>query len=84
MTKYTNINQPVAVTAMGFGRNLQTFPRRIELDGASYTFVDAGIRAVIKRGSAIAQVITMSDGERLFRLKSDGRSSNWTLLGISQ
>lgn len=84
MSKLNNINRPVAITALGFGRDMRVLPRRIEFEGTSYTFVDAGIRAVIKRGGQIAQVLTMSDGERTFRLKSDGRGGAWTLLGISE
>ena len=84
MTKFNTINRPVAITALGFGRDMRVTPRRIEFDGSSYTFVDEGIRARIQRGSVISQVLTMSDGERMFRLKNDGMGGNWTLLGISQ
>lgn len=84
MSKFTTINRPVAITALGFGRDMRVTPRRIEYGGTSYTFVDEGIRARIKRGSVVSQVLTMSDGERMFRLKSDGRGGSWTLLGISQ
>lgn len=81
MSKLNTINRPVAITALGFGRDMRILPRRIEFEGISYTFVDTGIRTTIKSGGKIAQILTMSDGERTFRLKSDSRG--WTLLGIS-
>lgn len=84
MTKFNTINSPVNVTAMGFGRNLMTYPRRMEYGGTSYQFIDAGIRTVIKSGERIAQILTMSDGIRDYRLRSDSHGCSWTLLGISQ
>lgn len=84
MTNTTTINTPVSVTAMGFGRNMRAYPRRIEFDGATYSFVDTGLRAVINTGGKIAQTLTMSDGLRNFCLRSDNSGSSWMLLSISQ
>lgn len=84
MFKFTTINRPVAITALGFSRDMRVTPRRIELDGRSYTFVDEGIRTRVKRNGQLSQILTMSDGERMFRLRSDGRGGNWTLLGITE
>lgn len=79
----TTINTPVAVTALGFGRGMRAYPRRIEYDGISYNFVDAGIRLVVRSGERIAEILTMSDGERSYRLRTDSLSHGWTLLSIS-
>jgi hypothetical protein len=76
------INSPVAVTAIGFGRGLRTYPRRIEFEGKTYDFVDAGLRTVIRSGERIAQIFSMTDGANDYRLRSDG--SGWTLLSMSQ
>jgi len=43
--KTTSINSPVDVTAIGFGRGMRAYPRRIEFEGATYDFIDAGLRS---------------------------------------
>ncbi|RYF29333.1 MAG: hypothetical protein EOO17_01800 [Chloroflexi bacterium] len=83
MTKSNTINTPVAVTAMGFGRDMQAYPRRMEFNGGTYDFIDAGLRTVVRSGERIAQILTMSDGARDFRLRTDNRGGSWTLLSIS-
>lgn len=80
--KTSNINTPVTITSMGFGRDLRAIPRRMEYDGRTYDFVDAGLRTVIRKGEAIAQILTLSDGISNFRLRSDNRGGSWTLLSI--
>lgn len=82
MAKSITINSPVDVTALGFGRDLRTYPRRIEYEGATYDFIDAGLRTVIRSGERIAQIFTMTDGAHDYRLKSDGGS--WTLLSMTR
>lgn len=84
MTKSNNtINQPVLVTAMTFGRDMRAIPRRMEFQGTTYDFVDAGLRTVIRSGERMAQILTMSDGSQDFRLRSDNHGGSWTLLSIS-
>lgn len=77
------INTPVTITSMGFGRDMRAIPRRMEFEGRSIEFIDNGLRAVIQKGEKIAQIITMSDGDREFRLKSDNHGGSWTLLSIA-
>lgn len=84
MTKSTLINTPVSVTAIGFSRDMQSYPRRMEYNGTTYTFVDAGIRAVVRAGERIAQVFTISDGTHDFQLRSDNHGSCWTLVSMSR
>lgn len=81
MKKFTSINSPVSVTALGFGRGMRTYPRRMEFQGITYDFVDAGLRTTLSGGERAMSIFTMTDGTRDFRLKSDG--SSWTLLGIA-
>ena len=76
------INTPVDITAMGFGRDLRAIPRRMEYQGRSINFVDNGLRTVIKKGERMAQILTMTDGESSFRLRSDNHGGSWTLLSI--
>lgn len=75
------INIPVAVTAIGFGRGMRAYPRRIEFEGKTHSFVDAGLRTVIKNGTRITHIFTMTDGASDYCLRSDG--SGWTLLSMS-
>lgn len=81
MTKSITINSPVDVTAIGFGRGMRSYPRRIEYQGTTYSFIDAGLRTVIRSGERIAQIFTMTDGAHDYRLRSEG--SSWTLLSIN-
>jgi hypothetical protein len=82
MATSITINSPVDVTALGFGRDMRPYPRRIEFQGASYSFVDAGLRTVIRKGEKIAQIFTMTDGANDYRLRTDG--GNWTLLSMTR
>lgn len=83
MTK-TIINQEVAVTAVSFRRNFEPVPRRIEFGGQAYTFLDAGIRYLVKNGERVSQLFDMTDGTSNFRLRHDTGASNWTLVAISR
>lgn len=84
MKSITTINSPVYVTAMGFARDLRAYPKRIEFGGRSYSFIGEGLHAAIKNGTEIVQLLTMSDGEKRYHLRSDNYGSNWTLLSISR
>lgn len=76
------INTPVTITSMGFGRDMRAIPRRMEYEGRSIDFIDNGLRTIIQKGERIAQVLTMSDGDRDFHLRSDNHGGSWTLLSI--
>ena len=78
----TTINEEVAVTRMGFKKNLTAYPRRMEFRGSIYEFVDAGVRCLVRSGDRLAEIITMSDGQSFYRLRSDNHGGNWTLLSI--
>lgn len=76
------INEQVAITQMGFKKNLSAYPRRMEFQGTIYEFLDAGLRCLINTSGHIAEIITMTDGKHQFQLRSDNRGGNWTLLSI--
>ncbi len=82
MTKQTTINSPVQVTAFAFGRDLRAYPRRIEYMGTTHYFIDGGLRTVVRRGERTMHILTMTDGEQDYRLRSDG--DGWTLLSMSR
>lgn len=78
-----NVNKQVTITALGFRKNLASFPKRMEYDGDTINFIDAGIRCLVKYGSYIAEFFTLSDGESLFHLRLDKQNNYWTLISIS-
>ncbi len=77
-----NVNEQVAITQMGFKKNLATYPRRMEFRGAIYEFLDAGLRCLVSTGGRISEIITLTDGQSQFRLRTDNHGGNWTLLSI--
>lgn len=77
------INELVSVTVMGFKKDLAAYPRRMVYQGATYEFLDAGLRCLVRQGGRIAEILTLSDGRADFRLRSDNRGGNWTLLSIT-
>lgn len=74
------INSPVSITAIGFGRNMQPIPRRMEWGGRTYHFIDQGIRVISRRGKSSWSTFTMSDGRQSFFLRYHGDC--WTLLSV--
>jgi hypothetical protein len=81
--KKVHINEQVAITAIGFRKNLAAYPRRMEFRGNTYYFVDAGLRCQIRRGSCIAEIVILSDGRADYHLRTDDHGGNWTLLSIT-
>ncbi len=81
--KHITINEQVSVATMGFKKNLEAFPRCMEYNGTTYQFIDSGLNCIVRRGERIAQILTISDGSCLFRLRSDAKSGIWTLLSMS-
>lgn len=77
-----NINEQVAITQMGFKKNLAAYPRRMEFRGTIYEFLDAGLRCLVHTGGRVAEIITMTDGDKQFQLRSDNHGGNWTLVSI--
>lgn len=80
--KSVAINEQVAITQVGFKKNLSAYPRRMEFRGSVYEFIDAGLRCLVRTGDHIAEIITLTDGSSQFRLRSDNKGGNWTLLSI--
>jgi hypothetical protein len=82
------VNQEVNVTSMYFRsanpseRSLKGYPKRMEYEGREYTFVESGLRYLLKKGAQLFEVFDMTDGERAFRLKFDPEQLSWTLVGV--
>jgi hypothetical protein len=80
--KKVQINEQVIVTSIGFRKNLVAYPKRMEFRGVTYNFIDAGLRCLVRQGERIAEIVTLSDGDTDYRLKSENHDGNWTLLSI--
>ncbi len=77
-----NINEQVIVTALGFKKNLTAYPKRMEFRGVTYSFIDAGLRCLLRCGEHIAEFFTLSDGTTNYHLKYDQNNNGWTLISI--
>lgn len=76
------VNEQVAITQMGFKKNLSAYPRRMEFRGTIYEFLDAGLRCLVKAGNHMTEIVTMTDGKSQYQLRSDNNGGNWTLVSI--
>lgn len=84
MNKRNIINEQVAITSLGFYKNLEAYPKRMEYQGRTYNFIEMGLKCLIKQGEKIAQVMSLSDGACWYQLKYDQSSASWTLLAITR
>ncbi|MBC7546731.1 hypothetical protein H7171_03230 [Candidatus Saccharibacteria bacterium] len=77
-------DQEIEITAVYFrARNqqpLESYPRQIVYKGREYTFAEAGIRYLVKKGQEFIRLIDLSDGNDTFRLRCD--DNRWTLVGM--
>ena len=76
------VNEQVAITQMGFKKNLSAYPRRMEFRGTIYEFLDAGLRCLVTAGNHMTEIVTMTDGKSQYQLRSDNNGGNWTLVSI--
>lgn len=81
-----SLNTPeIQITALGFRNSpadkhrLESYPRRMVLDGREYTFIDSGMRYLIKKGQQLIKLFDVSDGSTMYRLRLEGES-RWTLV----
>ncbi len=82
------INQEVAITAWYFCRDhtaarLTGFPERMEFEGEQYYFTKSGVRCLVRKGCALAEVFRMSDGKQWYRLQFEPWRDVWTLMDVS-
>lgn len=84
MNKRDVINEQVAITSLGFYKNLESYPKRMEYRGRTYNFIEMGLKCLVRQGEKIAQVMSLSDGVAWYQLKYDQSSSSWTLLAITR
>lgn len=81
--KKISINEPVSVTSLGFRKNLVAYPKRIEFRGLTYDFIDMGLRCLVQSGGRIVEILTLSDGNSQYCMRSYNQGNDWTLLSIN-
>jgi hypothetical protein len=59
---------------------LNPVPQTITVDDRRYSFVDAGLRYLVKRGQHLVSLFDMTDGQNTFRLRNE--DDHWTLVSI--
>jgi len=78
-------NQAVDITAVYFRRRgqgtLESYPKRMLIEGQEYTFGESAMRYLIRQGQALIQLFDVSDGQRQYRLRLD-EQQRWTLVGM--
>lgn len=82
----TPMNTEIEVTALGFRRQnrqprLESYPKRMIWDDREYTFTEAGIRLLIRKGQELIKLFDMSDGQNTYRLRLD-EANHWRLVGM--
>lgn len=85
MTTKQFINQEVSVNSFNFQgkQQLRTIPKQITYNNRQVTFIDSGMRYILRKGQEITQLFDMTDGENNYRLKVDETNLRCTLLQIS-
>ncbi len=78
------VDQEVTINSVYFNnkKNLETFPKEMEFQGETYTFLNNGWRYLVHKGQEVVRVFSVTDGKADFRLKLDPSESHWTLLDI--
>ena len=78
------VNQEVTINGVYFKNNqdLETYPKAMEFNGQTYTFLNSGWRYLVHKGQEVIRIFNVTDGQSNFRLKLDPSESRWTLLEI--
>lgn len=78
----TMINKEIEVNSFAFTNKdgFSSIPRTITVDNRRYSFVDSGLRYLVKQGQHFVRLFDMTDGESTFRLRNE--DDHWTLVNI--
>lgn len=72
-------DQEINVTSYYFNAS-RCFPRAIEVEGQSLSFLENGLRCLVQKGQELIQIFNMTDGEKLYRLSFEPGNRTWKLL----
>jgi hypothetical protein len=81
----TYVNKEIEITSVYFTqkqdkRHLQGYPRRMVWGGREYTFLESGLRYLVRKGAELIQLFDMTDGDTVYRLRL--ADDQWTLVGM--
>jgi hypothetical protein len=78
------VDQEVTINSVYFNnkKELETFPKEMEFDGETYTFLNNGWRYLVHKGQEVVRIFSVTDGKADYRLKLDSSENHWTLLEI--
>jgi hypothetical protein len=79
-------NQEIEITSVYFRsgpdkRRFESYPKRMVYDGREYTFLESGMRYLVRKGQELIKLFDVSDGQMLFRLRLD-QENHWTLVNM--
>lgn len=76
-------HKEIQITSVYFRSNpeqhrLESYPKRMLLEGREYNFVESSMRYLIQKGQDLIRLFDVNDGQTSYRLRNEG--SNWTLI----
>lgn len=79
-------NTEIEITSVYFrnrpdDQRLASYPKRMVYEGREYTFLESGMRYLVRRGQALIKLFDVSDGQHLYRLRLDP-DNRWTLVNM--
>lgn len=79
-----DVNKEVVISGVYFKnkQGLEAFPKQMEFEGSTYTFLNSGWRYLVLKGQEVIKIFSVTDGKANYRLKLDSSRQNWTLLNI--
>ena len=86
METATLANTEIEITSVYFrsgpgDRRFEGYPKRMIYDGREYTFLESGMRYLIRKGQNLIKLFDVSDGQTSFRLRLD-QENRWTLINM--
>lgn len=78
--------QEIEVTSVYFRsspgkQRLDSYPKRMVYGGREYTFIEEGLRYLVKKGQEFIQLFDVTDGQTNYRLRLDA-NERWMLVGM--
>jgi len=62
-------------------KRFESYPKRMVYEGQEYTFLESGMRYLVRKGQELIRLFDVSDGQTLFRLRLD-QQNRWTLVNM--
>lgn len=78
------INQEIEINSFVFTnkKDFKSVPKSITVGDQRYSFVDSGLRYLVRQGQHLVKLFDLTDGQSTFRLKNE--DDEWILVSIKQ